>query len=226
MTQRRPEASSSARVVGWLALVAVATLVFVATVPQAIEVVAGWVAANVESLPWYASRLLGLLAYGALTASVVYGLALSTGLMDRLSPRVVSLSLHQELSAAAIGLTLLHGAALLLDSFVKATLLQLVTPFATEYRPAWVGIGQIALYLMVIVYGSFYVRRRIGQRAWRMLHYTTLLAFGGATVHGLMSGTDTASPLVFWSYMAASTLVVFLLAYRISTAVLRKEKRT
>ena len=48
---------------------------------------------------------------------------------------------------------------------------------------------------MAIVVGSFYVRRQIGQRAWRTLHYVTFLAFLGATAHGVMAGTDSGTPV-------------------------------
>lgn len=188
--------------------------------------VADWIRVNQESLPWYASRLLGFLAYWALAASVVYGLALSTGLLDRLSHRAVSLVLHQELSAIGIALTALHGAALLLDTFVQTTLTQVVVPFAASYRPEWIGVGQVAFYLMVLVYVSFYARRRIGQRAWRLLHYTTLLAFVGATAHGVMAGTDSGTPWAFWSYVGATVVVTFLLVYRITRSVAERGTRT
>ena len=191
-------------------------MVLYATAPQATNLAVDWATAHQESLPWYATRILGFLAYGALAISVVYGLLLSTGLLDAIAHRVVSFTLHQDLSAIAIGLTALHGAVLALDSFVPQTVRQLVIPFAGPYRPEWVGIGQLSLYLMVIVYASFYVRRRLGQRGWRLLHYTTLLAFAGATAHGLMSGTDTPAAWAFWTYASASVAVVFLLGYRIT----------
>ena len=199
--------------------------VLVATGPEATRVAADWLAAHSDSLAWYSSRILGFAAYGALAISVLYGLLLSTGILDHVAHRAVSLTLHQDLSAIAIGLTALHGALLALDTYVPQTVRQLVIPFNSPYRPEWTGVGQIALYLMVIVYASFYVRRRIGQRAWRMLHYTTLLAFVGATVHGLMSGTDTPAAWAFWAYTAASVAVVFLLGYRITLAAVQSGRK-
>jgi predicted ferric reductase len=190
-------------------------LVLYATAPRAADIVLGWVTVHQDSLPWYATRVLGFLAYGALTISVVYGLLLSTGLLDRIAHRVVSFTLHQDLSAIAIGLTALHGAVLALDTFVPQSVRQLIIPFSGPYRPEWVGIGQLTFYLMVVVYASFSVRRRIGQRAWRLLHYTTLLVFAGATAHGLMSGTDSPAAWAFWAYTIASVVVAFLLVYRI-----------
>lgn len=191
-------------------------LVLYATAPKAAGVAVDWVTAHQDSLPWYATRILGFLAYGALTISVVYGLLLSTGILDRIAHRVVSFALHQDLSAIAIGLTALHGAVLALDTFVPQSVRQLIIPFTGPYRPEWVGIGQITFYLMVVVYASFSVRRRIGQRVWRLLHYTTLLAFAGATAHGLMSGTDSPAAWAFGAYLISTVAVVFLLIYRIT----------
>ena len=72
---------------------------------------------------------------------------------------------------------------------------------------------------MAIVYASFHLRRRIGQRAWRTLHYVTFLSFVGATAHGILSGTDTGAAWAWWSYVVASVAVVFLTVYRIVVAV-------
>jgi hypothetical protein len=212
--------SPRTRALRWLLFVAAVGMTVVATGPTALDISRGWLTANQESLPWYASRLLGFLAYLFLTASVVYGLLLSTGILDALTQRTVSFTLHQELSAIGIALTVLHGAVLLLDTFIQTTLLQLLVPFAASYRPEWVGAGQIALLLMVAVYASFHMRRQIGQRAWRLLHYTTFLAFVGATAHGVMAGTDTSTPWAFWIYAGASIAVSFLLSYRIAKSTL------
>lgn len=192
------------------------TMILYATAPGAVANAADWVGAHQDSLPWYATRFLGFLAYCALAISVIYGLLLSTGILDAIAHRVVSFTLHQDLSAIAIGLTALHGAVLALDTFVPQSVRQLIIPFAGPYRPEWVGIGQVTFYLMIVVYASFSVRRRIGQRAWRLLHYTTLLLFAGATAHGLMSGTDTPAAWAFGTYLVATVAVVFLLIYRIT----------
>lgn len=204
----------------FLFLLAIGGVLF-ATAPNAVNVVIGWLAEHQDSLAWYGSRLFGFLAYGAIAASVIYGLLLSTGILDAIAHRAVSFTLHQELSAIAIGLTGLHGSLLALDTFVPQSVRELVIPFAGPYRPAWVGMGQVAFYLMLVVYVSFYMRRRIGQRGWRLLHYTTFLVFIGATAHGLMSGTDTPAAWAFWTYAAASAVVVFLFVYRVTLSLTR-----
>ena len=211
--------SPRTRPIRWLLFMfGIAGLLYV-TAPSAVSTTLDWAANDQDSLAWYASRILGFLAYGALAVSVIYGLLLSTGILDAIAHRAVSFTLHQDLSAIAIGLTALHGSLLALDTYVPQSVLELTVPFAGPYRPLWVGFGQLALYLMLIVYISFYMRRRIGQRGWRLLHYTTFLAFVGATAHGLMSGTDTPADWAFWSYGTASALVGFLIAYRITVAI-------
>lgn len=213
------------RRVSWMALLLVVGAVLIATGPQAARVVEGWVATQQDSLPWFSSRALGFLGYWALAISVIYGLLLSTGILDAIAHRAVSFSLHQELSAIAIALVALHGALLTLDRYVQTSLFEVLVPFAGSYRPVWVGLGQLAFYVMVAVYASFYFRRRLGQRGWRLLHYSTFFAFVGGTVHGLMAGTDTSAGWAVWTYAAASIGVVFLLGYRITLSVAGSGKR-
>ena len=196
-----------------LAAVAIG-IVLGATGPQAVQLLSASVGTGSSSLPWVVSRLVSFLAYGALAGSVIYGLLLSTKLLDAIAHRPITFTLHQDLASLGLGLAAIHGALLGLDTTVPTSLGQLLVPFATSYRPIWVGLGQLSLYLMAAVVGSFYVRKRIGQRAWRMLHYLTFLSFAGATTHGLLAGTDTAG-WGRWVYLAATVPVVFLFVYRI-----------
>ena len=193
-------------------------IVLGATGPQAIHLLTASVGSGSSSLSWDASRLLAFLSYGALAASVIYGLLLSTKLLDAIAHRPITFTLHQDLASVGLGLAAIHGALLGLDTTVPTSIGQLLVPFATSYRPLWVGFGQVSLYLMAAVVASFYVRKRIGQRAWRMLHYLTFLSFAGATAHGLLSGTDTSS-WGRWVYLTATVPVVFLFVYRIVLAI-------
>lgn len=190
-----------------------------ATAPGVIGGLVAVAAANHASLPWLFERLFAFLAYLALTGSVVYGLLLSTKLLDAIAHRPVSFSLHQDLAAIGLGLAGIHGVLLGLDSTVPFSLAQIVVPGLAPHAPLAVAIGQVALYLMAVVIGSFYARRHIGQRAWRTLHYLTFLAFAGATVHGIAAGTDSGSGWAQALYVGAAVIVTFLLVYRIVVAI-------
>jgi methionine sulfoxide reductase heme-binding subunit len=186
------------------------------TLPSALAGLAAAVASHPESVPWVASRMLGFLAYLAIAGSTIWGVLLSTKLLDAIAHRPVTFALHQDLAAIGVGLAGVHGVLLALDRTVPASLASLVVPFTTEYRPLWVGIGQLAFWLSVVVIGSFYVRRRIGPRTWRLIHYATILTFVGATAHGIGAGTDEGT--LRWLYLVAVSATTFLFAYRIVTA--------
>ncbi len=190
-----------------------------ATLPGALGGVAAVVDGNRASLPWLFERLFALLAYLAFTGSVVYGLLLSTKVLDHLAHRPVSFLLHKDLAAIGVGLAGIHGMLLGLDHTVPFSLAQILVPGIAPHATLAVAFGQVALYLALIVTGSFYVRRRIGHRAWRALHYLTFLAFIGATVHGLAAGTDSAAGWAQGMYLAAATVVAFLLVYRIVVSI-------
>jgi sulfoxide reductase heme-binding subunit YedZ len=203
----------------WGLLAVAIGIVLGATAPRALRALGAAFEANRASLPWVFERLFAFLAYFALAGSVVYGLLLSTKILDAIAHRPITFTLHQDLASAGLGLAGVHGALLALDKSVPFTLAQIAVPGLAPYAPLWVATGQVAFYLALIVVGSFYLRRRIGQRAWRLLHYLTFLAFVGATLHGLLAGTDTGSPWAFWTYVSATTAVVFLFVYRVAASL-------
>lgn len=193
-------------------------LVLGSTAGRALDEVRGWLELEYERLPWYTTRITALLAYLALSGSVVYGLLLSTKILDRVTHRAVSYTLHGDLAGIGVALALVHAAVLALDRSVPYSLVELLVPFAGPYRPLWVGIGQLTLVLSLVVLLSFYVRKRIGQRTWRLVHYLSFVAFVGATAHGLMAGSDTSATWAYLGYLTIASLVLFLVTYRIILA--------
>ena len=96
----------------WGLFVSAVAGVLVITGPGAAHAVADLaVARSRTGCPGTRRGSAGLLAYGALTASVLYGLLLSTGILDALAHRAVSFTLHQDLAAIGLALTLVHGGA-------------------------------------------------------------------------------------------------------------------
>jgi predicted ferric reductase len=209
----------AARIVLSVGLVLGVGIVLGLTLPSALSAVAGVIVETPAKIPWITSRVTAFLAYFAITASVVYGLLLSTKLLDAVAHRPVSFALHQDLAAVGLGLAAIHGALLTLDQTIHFSVVDLLVPFASPYRPIAVGVGQLAFYIVALVTLTFYMRRRIGQRAWRLIHYLTFLAFIGSTAHGIAAGTDTSQPWAFWTYAGSAVIVVFLFAYRVVISV-------
>ena len=200
-------------------------LVLGATAPTAVHSLATAWDGNRASLPWLVERLAGFLAYFAVAGSVIYGLLLSTKILDAIAHRPITFNLHQDLASIGLGLAGVHGVLLGLDKTVPFSLAQIAVPGLAPYAPLAVAAGQIAFYLTALVIASFYVRRTIGQRTWRLLHYLTFFAFLGATAHGLAAGTDSGSAWAQGIYVSASVAVAFLFGYRIVTSVSTRRAR-
>ena len=92
-------------------------------------------------------------------------------------------------------------------------------PFVSTYRSPWVAIGIIGFYLMLLVSVTFYLRRQIGQKAFRAIHFASYLSYVGVTLHSLYTGTDSALPAGQWLYAGTALLVIFMTVYRILMAL-------
>ena len=161
---------------------------------------------------WYLSRATGVVAFGLFTLSALAGLAMSTRAARTWPGTPVAFDLHQHASLLGLAFAVFHALVLLGDRYAGYTVATVVVPFAAPDQASWVGAGQLALYLFAIVFGSFYVRARIGQRAWRTLHYASFAAFVLALGHGIFAGTDTAELAVL--YWVSGGAVLFLTIYR------------
>ena len=170
-------------------------------------------APNTNSLTWVITRTAGLVAYLLLWLSTAWGLAVSSRILEGRLQGAYTYDFHQFISLLAIGFMVLHLAMLLIDSYAPFSIVQILVPFLSSYRPLWVGVGILALYLVLLVTITFYIRDRIGQATFRAIHGLSLLAFLGAALHGLLSGTDMALAVVKWMYAGTFLSVVFLTTY-------------
>ncbi|HVG97796.1 MAG TPA: ferric reductase-like transmembrane domain-containing protein, partial [Chloroflexota bacterium] len=142
---------------------------------------------------WYLSRAAGLCAYVLLTLDVALGLAVRTRRLEPWLARWRAFDLHRFTALLLVAVAALHVLALLGDRYIGFSLPQLLVPFAAPYRPLWTALGVLALYLLLAIVASFFVRRVIGQRAWRRLHYLTFAVFVLALLHGVLAGTDAGT---------------------------------
>lgn len=162
---------------------------------------------------WLLARASGFAAYMLLTLSVLAGLAVKSRPFRSIAPAVQT-DTHRALALAGLGMLVLHGAAIALDATVRLPVYALVVPLASTYRPVAVAFGVLAAELMVLVYSSFSLRRRIGARNWRRLHWLTYAVFAGATIHGLVAGTDTGRSWANGIYIGAAAAVAAATAWR------------
>jgi predicted ferric reductase len=174
---------------------------------------------------WILARSSGLLAYALLTSSVLAGLVLKARPFGAaLKPSMVT-DIHRFLALLGLGAVLAHALALLLDSSVSFGIVSLLVPGLAPYRPLWTGLGVLAAELMTVVYVSFSLRKHIGARTWRRLHWITYLVFGVATMHGLAAGTDSSQPWALGLYGGAVGAVAAATGWRALVPPTKGESR-
>ncbi|MBI5823988.1 MAG: hypothetical protein HZB18_08185 [Chloroflexi bacterium] len=163
---------------------------------------------------WYLSRATAFVSLSLLWVSMALGLGITTK-MSRLWPGLpATFAIHEYVSLLGLSFAVFHALVILGDHYINFTLLQLLVPFSTvDYRPFWVGIGQIGFYVWAIVALSFYIRPAIGQKFWRFLHYASFGLYFLGILHGIFSGTDTSlswAQNYYW-YSAGSLIFLFFI---------------
>lgn len=166
---------------------------------------------------WYMARAGGMVAYLLMWFSVVWGLVLSTKVSGKIIPMPLAYGLHEFLSILAVTFAALHAVVLLGDEYIKFNIFHLLVPFTAPYEPLWTGLGSIALYLSVALTASFYVRKHIGQKLWRKLHYLTFAAYLLALAHAIMAGSDSGAIVSVLLYWSTGFVSLFLVYYRLFT---------
>jgi methionine sulfoxide reductase heme-binding subunit len=169
--------------------------------------------ADTTKATWFVTRAAGWVAYFLLWFSTVWGLLLPTRLLDRVISPTFAFDFHEFISLLSLGFVGLHVGVLLFDRYLPYSLAQIFVPFLSPYRPFWVGIGVLGLYLSLLVTVTFYLRKWIGQKRFKAIHTLSLLAYFGVVLHAFFSGTDSSLPTAQLVYLSSFLVVVFLTAY-------------
>lgn len=210
----------------FLAAIVIGTITAAVVLPSFVPGLSASMIGNQPKVFWYLSRATAFVALGLLWASMMLGVGI-TNKMARLWPGAqAAFALHEYTSLLGLGFAVFHGLILLGDAFSNYSLAQLLVPFASsQYHPFWVGFGQLSLYTFAIVTGSFYVRKQIGQKTWRALHYVSFFTYVGALIHGLTAGSDTGLGWAQGFYWLTGASFLFLLMYRIINSLFEKAEK-
>ena len=207
----------------FLVAMTVGLLVAVLILPAWLPNMAFSLQGNAPKAYWYLSRATAFVSMSLLWVSMALGLGI-TNKMARLWPGApAAFALHEYVSLLGLAFSIFHAIVILGDHYINFTLLQLLVPFSTvDYRPFWVGLGQVAFYSWAILALTFYIRPVIGQKSWRFLHYGSFGMYLLGIFHGLFSGTDTSAAWAQNYYWISAGSLIFLLIYRILAVVMDK----
>jgi methionine sulfoxide reductase heme-binding subunit len=142
---------------------------------------------------WYLNRSTGIVLLVLMTGAIVLGVVVRRrGRLPGL-PRFGVVGLHRSLALLSALLLLAHVVSAAVDSYVDIALVDAVVPFTSGYRPVAVGLGALALDLVVLVVATSLLRGRLPLELWRWVHRFSWVMWPLALAHGVTAGTDLAS---------------------------------
>lgn len=174
---------------------------------------------------WYLARSSGIVAWFLLSVSVIWGLLLSSRILDRRGRPAWLLDLHRWLGGLSVTFTGIHLLGLVLDDYVEFGWRELLVPFASSWNPGAVAWGIVAFYVLVAVQVTSLLMRRLPRRVWKAIHLLSFGLFFAAAIHGAQAGTDVGSAFYRSTTAGILVAVVFTTAYRVLTAGNRRRRR-
>lgn len=165
---------------------------------------------------WFLTRASGIVAWLMLTASVIWGIVLSTKAFPESRRPAWLLDLHRWLGGLTVSFVVIHLAALVTDSYVHFDLVDLLVPFASSWKPLAVALGVVAMWLLVAVEATSLAMRRLPRRVWRWIHFSSYAVFLLASLHAAFAGSDRSAWLYQVTAAASIVAVAWATVYRLT----------
>jgi len=166
---------------------------------------------------WYLTRGSGTVSLLLLTLSVVLGVTTTVRWATDRWPRFVVEGLHKNVSLLAVVFLAVHIATAVVDGFVPIRWLDVVVPFGSAYQPFWLGLGALALDLLLAVILTSLLRVQLGHRTWRAVHWLVYACWPIAVVHALGIGSDSGQTWMLVVDVVAVASVIAALYWRVTT---------
>jgi DMSO/TMAO reductase YedYZ heme-binding membrane subunit len=161
-----------------------------------------------------------------LTLTMVLGLVTTTRARARHWPGFAQQEIHRRISMIAVVFLGIHVLTSVLDTYVDIGWAAIVIPFTSSYARFWVGVGAIALDLMIAVFVTSLLRTRIRPGTWRALHWLAYLSWPVALAHTFGMGTDAGEHWVVALGVLCVASVAAALAWRVRTAARQSSVRS
>lgn len=165
---------------------------------------------TVDQFFWMLARVAGLGSYAALAVALVTGIALRTAVLDWLGSNRALRSLHEYTTVLWVPLAVVHLGALLLDKTSRIAVVDLVLPFHSSYGTLGIGLGTLAVDLLLVVTVTAYLKKRMPTELWKWVHRIAFVAFALTFLHAVLSGTDFSDPIVSAITWSTATMLLVL----------------
>lgn len=170
---------------------------------------------------WYLNRATGITSLVLMTLTVVLGSLVRRRARIPGLPRFAVQGLHRNVGLLSALLLITHVGTAVVDSYVDIGVSSSFVPFVSGYRPFAVGLGTLAVDLLLVVIATSLLRNHLPLRLWKAVHLTSYLMWPLAFVHGITAGTDLGGGWLLWLVVACAGAAVWS-----STAALLARRTT
>jgi hypothetical protein len=164
---------------------------------------------------WFTARASGIVAWALAASTVIWGLAFSTRVLGRRPRPAWLFDLHRFLGGLTLSFTGVHALAVIADSYVHFSLVNVFVPLTGDWHPLAVAWGIVGSYLLLAIELTSLARAHLPRTLWRRVHYASFALFAVTTVHGLSAGSDRRSPAFLVAVVATCGVVAVLTAARV-----------
>lgn len=142
-----------------------------------------------SEMMWFLSRATGIVALVLLTGILVLGMVLARHRAARPASATTVMALHRWLSLGMASFLAAHIITAVAEGFVDIGWLAVVVPFVAGYEPLLIGLGAIAVDLLLAIVVTSFLRHRIPERLWGAIHMLAYVMWPLGLVHGYFLGT-------------------------------------
>ncbi|MCU1551304.1 MAG: iron reductase [Glaciihabitans sp.] len=142
---------------------------------------------------WALGRGTGVISLILITVSVVLGILTRSGRPAFGMPRFAVTLVHRNASLLGSVFVLVHVVSLFFDPYAELRLVDFFVPFLGTAKPIWLGLGTVSLDLLVALIVTALLRRFIGHRVFRAVHWFSYAMWPIALAHSLGDGTDAGT---------------------------------
>lgn len=167
---------------------------------------------------WLATRAAGVVALLLLTTTLVLGVIDVSRWSSPRWPRFTIDGVHRSAALLSVVFVAVHVATTVVDGYVPIGWIDAVVPFASGYRTFSVALGSVAFDILLALGITGLLRRRIGHRVWRAVHWAAYACWPIALVHAFGTGSDATQPWMVAVGGSCVALVVAAVAVRVGGA--------
>lgn len=165
---------------------------------------------------WAFGRISGVLALALLTLTLILGIVTRSGRPLVGMPRFSVTLVHRNVALLASTFLVLHIGTLMLDSYARLNPADIVVPFLGSFKPFWQGLGTVSFDLVIAIVATGLLRRAIGVRVFRFVHWFTYAMWPIAVAHAIGNGTNGTDAWFLIGTVVACLAVLAAVIWRLT----------